>query len=257
MTHIVRFERRTELSSDTLPPAVVANLEAAYNERPWWRDRWTAARFKSAARDALHAHGSLVVLGPRMQFDVPPPFAEFFEPIEVAVGLGDQTERLKTISGEKPTREEQWRWVILVIAGVSVIGFLIPFGLAFMRGLAIREMGIISAAFLLTGLIIVGILALKRLSGRWYLVPGGIAVVRRPIRRGRPARVTVLSRTDSVLAFRYVSTGKTTVLYAELWTHAGKRIRRPVSQREAISILAAWQSPLTPPPDERLQELAW
>lgn len=257
VTHIVQIDRHRKFASSTLAPPVVAQLEAAYHASPWWRDRWTNRQFREAAREVLHRSGSLVLLGPRIRFDVPPAFTEFFEPIEVALALSDHTERLKTISGEKPTRQERWRWLVLAIFCVSAAAFLIPLGIAFLRGMPPRAMLFISATAIITVLVVAAAIKLRRLHGRWYLVPGAIAVVRRPVRRDLPARVTVLSREDSVLAFRYVSTGKTTVLFAELWTHLGKRIRRPVSQREAISILAAWQSPLPPPPDERLQELAW
>lgn len=256
-THVVVVEPRKHFASATLPATTVERLRAAFCASRWWRDAWTSAPFRSAARDVLHEHGSLVLLGPRMPFEVPPPFEEFFEPVEVAVGLGDNTEQLKTISGEKPTKEERGRWVLMVLLVVSVLAFLIPLGVAFLRGMPPRAALVIAALVLIVGMVVAGIASLQRLSGRWYLVPGAIAVVRRPVRRGQPARVTVLSRADSVLAFRYVSTGKTTVLIAELWTHAGKRLHRPVTQREAVSIIAAWQSPLAPPVDERLQELAW
>ncbi len=257
VTHIVQVSRRRHFGSTTLPSAMLARLETAFRAAPWWRDRWAHRGFRAEARTVLRESGGLVLMGPGLSFDAPPPFLEQFEPIEVARGLGEETERLRTLSGDAPTPQERFAWIVKVIFFVGGVGLVIVFALAFLGMLPRVVPLIIAGNILLLGVTLVVVFALRGLTGRWYLVPGAIAIVRRPVRRGLPPRVTVLARADTCLVLRYVHTGKTTILMAELWTHLGRIVRRPVTQREAMSILAAWQSPQTPPPDERLQELAW
>ena len=255
--HIVRIDRKKNLSSDTLVPADLQRLESAFRSAPWWRDRWTNRIFRAAALGIARERGGLALIGPGMSFDNPPPFGEFFEPIEIARGLGDNSDELKTLSGPTPTRQERisqvFIWILWLAGLVLIIGMIV----AFFRGLPTRAVLGLAGAGVLFALIMMLVVVIHRLAGRWYLLPGGIAIVRRPARRGQAPRVTVLSRAETCLALRYVSNGKTVTLKLELWTPLAKRLERPVSEREAISVLAAWQSPHRPPPDERLQELSW
>jgi hypothetical protein len=255
--HIVHVDRKKNFTSSTLAPDVMQRLESAFRAVPWWRDRWADRRVRDTALAIVRELGGLVLIGPGMRFENPEPFNELFEPIEIARPLGDETERLKTLSGAAPTRQERITWFLAIFGWVAGVALIVLMILALFRGLPIRIAAVFGGAFALVICTLGLVVTLQRLGGRWYLVPGGLAIVRRPIRRGQPARVTVLSRADAGLTYRYVSSGKTTILVLELWTHLGKRFRRSVSEREAMSVLAAWQSSQAPPPDERLQELSW
>lgn len=253
MTHIVHVDRRRNFSSPTLGAEQVRQLESTFQAVPRWRDRWTNHKFIAAARAVLRAEGSLVLVGPGMSFEIPPPFVEMFEPIEIA-GLESNRDRLKILSGSAPTRQERFGGLagfIIGALGIGVAGFLV----FAMFNLPPAIPATAGTTLLLTGVIVALAVLLQRRGGRWFLVPGGLAILRRPVRAGQPPRITVFSRPDSCLVYRYVHTGKTVMLVLELWTHAEKVLRRPVSEREAISILAAWQSPHPPPPDQRLEEL--
>lgn len=258
VTHVVSIDRRKRAASPTLPPDALQFLEAAYRSAPWWRDRWTCPGFRAAAREVMRKQGGLAILGPGVSFEVPPPFVEMFEPIELGLVVGRNTERLRVISGDTSTHWRGWPvvqrigWGLLGICGLLFCWFFIFYVIP-----RLPPMGLLvfTISILCTGLIVQLVLMSQRGVGRLFLIPAAIAVVRGPARRGQPARVTVLSRRDSCLVFRYVSTGKSAHLCLELLTHAGRSLRRAVSKDEARSALAAWQSPLTPPPDERLQEL--
>jgi len=256
VAHIVLVDRRRNFTSTTLPPDGAAELESAFRAVPWWRDRWSHSNFRAAARRALARHGGLALLGPGTRLEPPPPFTEMFEPIEVAGGFGAERRRLRVLSGDALTRQERFNqlfWPIGALLGLVVISAAFVFPRLVMHpAVSVATVGVVLAL----GVVFSIISAVRRWSGRWFLIPGAIAAVRRPARPGRPARITVLSRRDTVLVLRLVSTGKSTMLIMELWAPAGRILRRAVSEREALGVLAAWQSPLDPPPDERLQELA-
>ena len=253
--HVVCVDKKKKFSSATLPSDALLRLETAFGAGSWWRDKWTAKAFREAARDVLREHGGLVLIGPSVKFEVPPPFSEMFEPIEISTGLGDDRERLKTISGEEPTRQERWTRVGRWIAVFAILFGLAAMTLAYLRGLPRQAITIIMLSIGGTGVIVWLAVTLSRYGDRCFLVPGGVAMIRRPVRRGQPPRVTVLSRTDSCLVFRYVTQGKTVVLKMELWTHAGRTVSRGVSEREAMSLLATWQGEMSPPDDSKLMEL--
>lgn len=253
--HVVHVDKKKSFSSPTLAGETLRRLEAAFRSGSWWRDKWTARAFRAAARDVLREHGGLVLIGPSVKFEVPPPFSEMFEPIEISTGLSDDRERLKTLSGEKPTQQERWgrvgRWIALfLVSSLPLLMFI-----AYLRGLPRQAIAIMMLSIGGTGAIVWLAVTLSRYGDRCFLVPGGVAMIRRPVRRGQPPRVTVLSRADSCLVFRYVTQGKTVVLKMELWTHAGRTVSRGVSEREAMSLLATWQGEMAPPDDSKLMEL--
>lgn len=255
--HIVRVDRKKNFTSLTLAPEELQRLESAFRTAPWWRDRWSDRAFRTAAKDIVRQKGGLAIIGSGMSFDNPPPFAEVFEPIEIAIGLGSNADQLKTLSGAAPTREERVSRIIVWILWLFGLAVLVGLIVAYFRGLPPRVLVFFGGTIALAASVLTLVVVLKRRGGRWYLVPGGVAIVRRPARRGNAPRVTVLSRADTCLAFRLVSNGKTVMRMMELWTPLDKRLHRSVSEREAISVLAAWQSPHCSPPDERLQELSW
>lgn len=254
--HIVEIDRHGRIASATLAETSRFPLEAAFLRTPWWRSRWQSRSFREASRKLACAAGGLAIVGPGMHFKVPPPFVEQFEPIEIGVGFLGQRRLLETPSGTTPTRQE-WltRIVVRPLVIVGVIAFLV--GLFYFRFHPPRSAVLMVTVMAGSTLLSLGVnFVAKHVRGRWFLLPGAIAVVRRPARRGAAARITILSHGDTCLVLRYMPRGKTRVLMAELWMHLGKLARKHVSQREAISILAAWQSPLDPPPEERLYDIA-
>src|SRR5262245_14075343 len=88
MIPIVHIDRRKKFTSSTLPESVVQKLAAAFRASPFWRDAWKRPMFRAAARDTLRENAGLILIGPRVSFDVPAPFNEMFEPIEIGATLG-------------------------------------------------------------------------------------------------------------------------------------------------------------------------
>lgn len=250
--HVVQADRRYRCTSETLPPAALEPLERVLRPWPWFGDRWWKRTVRDAASDLLRtaARGGVAIVGPRMRFQIPSPFEAAFEPIR----LGTNDPQLRTLGGDAPTRQERAARVGLwVLAGLGLVLAAPVVIAAFFRALprraALTVLGAIGAAAL--G-VLVGV-QLSRLGAAWFLLPGAVAIVRR--RRPVGERLTLCTRFEYWALLRYVSTGKTVVLVLELRSAEGRSFRRPVSEREAISFLAAWQSPLPPPPPERLVEL--
>lgn len=247
---VVRIASDWTCSSATLAPAALRRIESALRRIPWYRDRWSAKSFRVTLAELLRTSvpGGLVLIGPRTKFDVPPPFEHLFEPIE----LGSDDDRLKTLSGAAPTRQERIKHA--AIWTLATIGFL--FLAAIVAGLWFGLSRFV-ATFLLGVLIFVAVLLLlvRHLAGfvrTWYLMPGSVAIVRR-LRRGR-SRITILTRFNACGMLRYVYTGKVVMLMLELISLDGRREAIPVSDREASSFLAAWRSPHPPPEREQLSE---
>jgi|GEM_PF-3168588 len=253
--HIVRVGRDRSFTSGTLPVEDLSRLEAPFQAARWWRDRWWDRAFRSEARRIMRERGGLILIGPGIQFDIPDAFDEFFEAIEISSLNMRPDERLKSLSGEKPTREERFsRYgkIILIVMGIlfacgGVVGYFI--------GIPWRIVKILGIVIVAIPAFVLLVLQFVRLRSRVYLVPGGVAVVRRPPRKGRPPRITVFSRRDTVLTFRLVSNGKTVTRLMELWTPAGGTVRRGVSQREAMSAVAVWMGDQAPLDDDRLVEV--
>lgn len=253
--HIVHVGRDKSFTSESLPTEALARLESNFRAGRWWQDRWSDRAFRSEARHVLRQVGGLVLIGPGVRLEERAAFGEFFEAIEIASPTSGGDPRLKTVSGEAPTRQERYGAVfktigivmgVLLAAGL-VIGFFI--GLPF---LIVKTLLIAAGAVVV--LVYLTILLLGRRS-RCFLVPGGIAIVRRGPRRGARPRITVFSASDSCLVFRLMSTGKTVVLVMELWTHVGRVVRRAVTEREAISVLAVWRSGHAPLEDDQLEAM--
>lgn len=248
---LLQVDRKLHCSSATIAPETLRELQTALHSSAWFTDRLANRRFQAAARAVLrsHAPGGLIVLGPGLGFEPPPPFVEAFEPIQ----LGADDPQLQTLAGPGLTRQERQTRVIFWILGILGAGIYVTFLLMWLRGGSAWPalgLGLTGAMVAVT----IGLArSLMKLGGHWYLLPGSVAVVRR---RGRPQdRLILRTRFDTVAVLRMVFTGNVLVLTLELWGHESRKMSRSVSDREAISFLAAWQSPLPPPPRERLDEL--
>ncbi len=250
--HVVLADRRDRLTSPTMPASALAKLQSALQGVPWYRTRWTHPKFRQAALGLLQSEipEGFLIDATHGRLNAPPPFVEPFEPIE----LGENDPQLKTLSGAAKTSEEKSQTLalwILSLTGAAILSTIVFSAFVAGRG---RFAGFVLMAAIMGVAIAVG-LVMTSMSFRpeWYLVPGGVAIVRAA--GGKKPPVTVFSRQNSVVVFRYVSTGKSTFLNCELWSDSAGE-SRAVSQREAISLMAAWQSPRLPPTAEELRELA-
>lgn len=250
MTHVVRAEPGSKFSSPSLDWKVVRELESSF-KTPWWLDGWSRRAFRSAAVEIMRrsAPDGLVFIGRRMSFETPPPFTDAFEPIEL--GAGDP--QLKTLSGDAPTKEERanrWIFGILGVFGALTIIWVV---IAVFRKFPPLIIPIILGPMALVVCIIFLVSVLEKMTAKWYLVPGGVVIVKSGAGRDRMAFFT---RLDSCAVVRMISTGKSAMRALEVWSATQKLRRRRVSEREALAFLAAWQSPLPPPEPDRLRDLA-
>jgi len=179
------------------------------------------------------------LLSHEVTFDTPDAFDEFFEPIEICGMFSSRNERFKAVSGEEPTREERDA-PILKLLNYCVRSLLVVV-LVYSRLMGLPRIVQLNADRMLMAMAFVvagayGVHLVIRAQARLYLVPGGVAVVRGAIRRFRSARISVHSRMNTCLVFRKVGRN----LMMELWPPEGKIVRRPISEREAISVIATW-----------------
>jgi len=249
--HIVRYDRKRKLTCDTLAPAALRRLGEALSAEPWWSDRWARKSFRAIVLQVIResAPSGLVFIGPGIHIELPPPFGELFEPIE----LSSADPQLRMLSGEKSTREErQLRWLALIFGAIA-FGLLVPGLFWVIVGRAYRVATYIGAMLLFIFLVVSLVQVLVRRGGRWFLVPGGVVVIgRRERRAGAPRLIT---RCEGSVLLRMVSTGKSSIRMIEIWTAPDQRWQRAISEREALAFLAAWQCPLDSPDPIRLTEL--
>lgn len=237
-----------------MPASALEQLEQQYRSAGWWRNRWGQRRFREASLALLRsaAPDGLVLVGPNLGFEIPQPFSEFFEPIE----FGVRDDQWQVLSGEHPTRHERVRTIALWVWGGILFVAFIPFAVSILFAQRISHVfGVLFFAFAGTTIFTLAIVWLSKiLHGKWFLLPGAVAIVRG--RRDGTGGVELLTRLDSLALIRWVSNGKSSTLVLELQRSDREKYRRPVTDREAISFLASWQSPLPPPAAEQVRELA-
>lgn len=253
--HFVRVDRRRRLRSETLPARTLQHLESEFHASHWILDRWTRPRFRDAAIRTLSsdASGGLVLVGPTIRFNVPPPFTELFEPLPLTGGVGGRSAQLDVLTGPEPSRQEKRRrryyQFVGVVGGIIAIGWL----LSPLVGPYPSLMLVLAMNVTLHVLIVLLSAWWRRRRGRWYLLPAAVAIVG-GIGSG-PGGLIRLTRFDTVAIVRETETVEGTVPAVELITSTGERYRYVVTEREALAFLAAWQSPRPPPSLEELREL--
>lgn len=248
------MDRAGRFSGPTLPADVLERLERQFRSAGWWRDRWRQRGFRDLSREILRtaAPDGLVIVGPNMGFSIPPPFHELFEPLE----FGVSDDQWQVLSGDPPTRHERIMQIALWAWSAVLLGCLVPIVTwIIFAGQIPRTMSYLFGVFAGIPLFTLAIIFLvKTLHGKWFLMPGAVAVIRG--RPGRGGRAELFTRLDSVASIRWVSNGKSSSLVLELHRSGQDKRHRPIRDREAIAFLAAWQSRLPPRATDHVQELA-
>lgn len=231
------------------------DLAAVKSEGATWRDAKYVARRVRQLRDERGWPGIVLVWALKNRLVTPPPpLAVPIEPLEL--NEGDLAIRMLAADPARaePARESvaavrAWRRFIARI-GVGFIGFVNP-AIQAIIGLAMRQWWqfYINLAITVIGLGVL-IFVFWYTSGRWFIVPGGV-IVRRGVLGKVAVRLARYTPGDTLLMVRpFPPSG----WQAELW-----REKRVDSQRftktELSALLAAWQSPLTCPPLDLLDDL--
>lgn len=207
------------------------------------------------AAEIQRRHGArgLILIERKILPDPPPPFCQAFEAIE----LGTSDPQLKTLTSEAPTREEKGRLVGLWIGAfaATAVLFLVS-GLLWYRPGVLTRAGaplalVIGGNALLVGAILL-IIHYAKSRRRWFLVPGG--VVLRVMHRGRPAELRLRTPDECVAFLNLVRTKNGSYRNIALWSQAGAETSM-CSEREQRAFIAAWLSPVPPPPLSQLEAM--
>lgn len=99
-------------------------------------------------------------------------------------------------------------------------------------------------------ILIVSTLILWRRSAAWFIVPGGL-MRRRTFWKGWGIPVERWTPADTLLILKYQQGNLRLLLHPKV----GASQRKLLTQWEAIALLAAWQSPITPRPIESMCDL--
>ena len=255
MIPFVHIDRVHKFSSPTLPGPSLEKLESTFRSASRWRDRWKNVDFQAAVRDSLGEHAGLILIGSEMPFEMPPPFNEMFEPIEIGSGRGGNAADLDVLSEESHHRQRRLARLRWGIIGLGVVLSIVPLLFLPASRVPVRQIFYVVFAFAICGIAVFAMTLWAPVADRWFIIPGALAIAHRPTHRNRTPGVTVLTPKDTCLILRYMKSGSTEQLVLEFWTAEGSLFRSAVTEREAIGILAAWQSLHPPPPDSLLKEL--
>lgn len=244
---ISKTTRIDAVSAPTLPPETVTRLRRIVAA---WRWHQSVARDLQAVRRTLAPAGLLVWYAlSNKRLKTPTPLCVPIEPMELDEGRAPLADLIEdAIAADPKLRKTRWWRRVLTRIGVPLIIFAsnLPNAIA----------QLILHHNLFTYLLWTGILTMfvaiavliYLLAEPWYIVPGGV-MVRRTF-AGKPgASMTYFARSDSVLVIRPGNQGHT----AQLWREGAFK-HRQLTPLELAALLAAWTSPLMPPPAERLSD---
>lgn len=184
---------------------------------------------------------------------VPPPIAERFEPLE----LQEENPAIASLMESAPLDEahqSKRRRAAIVRRYAVRLGLPLAVVLPQLINASVQTaisgntwMGWIWGTIIVSGLLIAYLV--WWLSGQWLIVPAGV-VVRRTLVGKVGESLYLYTRQDSLLVIRAEPPG----WRAEVWR--GKKVhRRRLTELECDALLAAWQSPVPPPPLEQLSDL--
>jgi hypothetical protein len=256
--HVVRLHRpglhaRLEAECPSVDPDALEAIKEA--GAPWRDARYIGKRVLAVARQH-NLTGVALVYGfwRDKPLPTPPPIVVPFEPIPLDEGhpalpplIADGA--LPRREGTESPKPSLWRRVSTrnaflisfagpLLAQAAIWSALRP-GLSFTYFMG--GAGLLSAA--------IALLLQWWLFAQFFIIPGGV-VVRRAVFRGRGVTLRRYDRSDSVL----IITPERRIWHAVL-VGARHRDRTLLTPYEGTALLAAWQSPLKPPPIEQLSDL--
>ncbi|MGE3182391.1 MAG: hypothetical protein AB7N71_12230, partial [Phycisphaerae bacterium] len=193
----------------------------------------------------------ITLVDQRVHDTMPAPFAQPFEPIELNVDdaaartlLGDTT--IRKSLGEKLLTA----WLIVLVAAMIVgVGLQL-----WMSPSRVRTLGYLFMMLVPVPLVIVAFRFYRRRRSRWFLVPAGVYIADGLQPGMQPAQH--IKREEATAAF--VGFGRNRNhhwFFVELWLRE-RRIYHVVSRTDALAFIAAWRSPLPPPDERQLAEVA-
>ena len=222
-----------------------------------WRDDKYKVRHLAPVIERHRLPGvALVVNYKKDWFEVPPPIEVPFEPLELDeanpalrtlfAAYGEVTKTAVQMPRRRPWRRHVVRWGI----PLALVGALLPQAVH----LTLLPMGNRAVAYWLwaaLAAVVVGALTARWLaSSQWLLVPRGL-VIRRAVIGRVGVSLQLYTPADTYLSI----SPQQRKWIAELWRDRCKA-RKQITAYEAAALLAAWQSPLPPPEEEKLGDLA-
>ncbi len=191
-----------------------------------------------AFRDAVVESAKLlqrpiVLLDKGVKLDVPPPFHDHFEPIN----LGSRDPQAQMISGVSPKPRIILAWLS---ATLSIIPLIVVISLIVARGWRprfSREFIAMFGSFLL--MICIHAVWLVLFGARWFVIPRGMAI-HETLWWGRH-RLHVLNPSEVVACIRMDTRSDSPRLVLELWRGSFKTWSTGISESDALAFLAAWQ----------------
>lgn len=201
-----------------------------------------------------HQLGGLVVwfFGKRTKdsVTVPPPFTVPFEPLE----LNEFRTPLHDLPGlaESTAEAERMRCPIwrrgFVRLGIPAFVMSIQLINAIIQIAVHRTLWIVSLWVAIFAVVALGVALRYWLSDQWFLVPGGV-LLRKTLAGKIGETLWLFTPRDSVAVIQ--GQGRMSIL--EIWRERSVR-RRYLTGLEIAAFLAAWRSPLSPPPIDRLSD---
>jgi hypothetical protein len=243
----------------TLPDETVSVLQEAV---ALWRDETLRVKRTWEAIDRHGLAGLVVIylMGPKAEVPIPPPIQVPFEPQELVESNGALLEIVLSGSGESleslvpRNRVALWQRLKIYL-GVPLMVFAWVAGLFFHILSQGSRLSTAAAPIFVTLAIVGAALFVRAMGGRWFLVPGGVALRRSPL---RPRGVMLFTRENAFLVIRVVHVSGRGTNWS-LWNatvHSRARTaKRRLTRTECIALLAGWLSPVQPPTPKQMVDL--
>ncbi|RMF72630.1 MAG: hypothetical protein D6744_16635 [Planctomycetota bacterium] len=235
------------VESPTLPDEVLTRLRRIV---PPWRSNRSVLQELDTLRTSLAPDGLVVVFTmPQRTLAAPAPLRVPIEPTELDEARSPLADLLEeSIAADPKLQRARWWRRFALRGGIPLIV------LAANLPNAIFQIAFNPSAFTVLlwsgifGLYVLVGAAIYLVSDPWFIMPGAV-VVRRTFAGKRAKSMHYFTRHDSVLVVRPGNQA----FAAQLW-RGGTSKQRQLTTLEAASLIAAWTSPLEPPPRSRLSE---